>query len=920
MGGGLKMRPADVRSSVTERTLFVGRDQELDLLQAQATAALGGDARMVRLVGPAGIGKSALARVVLDRLDGFRVVAATGEESEAGLTYGVLDQLLAGLAASSTCTTATSPLAAGAELVRRISDAQAFGPLLIWVDDLHWTDLPSQQALLFALRRLDADTVLSMLCVRSNEEHRLSPGLARLADDPRCTEVRLSGLPVADLAQLAGRLSSPLSAVSVQRLHDHTGGNPLWSRALLGELSPDQMGDVTVPLPAPRSFAVVTMDRLGSLGDAGRALVEACAAAGAELTLGALSTAGQVDDPFAALTEAADAGLVVHTRGTPPRVRTAHALVTAAVYDGLSTARRAALHTALSQVSTSEHERLRHEVAASPGHDAGLADRVAAAGREQGIRGAWVTAAGLLQTAAGLTPSGNARSNLLCEAAAAFLTAGDAHHASTVCDQLAALGPTPRTTSLLGWLAIVQGRHQDAETLLLDVTGAIGPADDPLVFGQASRLLGQLYVLLGRADEAVEHVRRAIAASGRRTPDHCASMGLLGLSLATSGQAELAVEELRSLDLGTLSAIQLPWAVGWGAASFFAGDWRAAEQIFAAVISKSHETGSFDYLCSALSLIASAELMRGAWDASVVHAEHAVGVVEDGDLGWAIAAVRAQAVPVYARRGQWDRAEVHASRASSAAGVTGDAMSIAYAGSARAVLEHSRRNYSGVLQAVRPILDLRHRVGIDDPGHLEWPWLYAEALVRLGHVHQAHDVLDGLERAAAAAHRPWACAAASRVRGLVDAARGRPDESLASFTRAARHAAEAGALFELALVHQQHGETLRRLGRRRAATEALDAALAIFSRLGATPFAEATAHELGAGDSARLRGGMAVLPTHLTAQELTVARLVRSGLRNRDIASALFISTKTVEFHLRNVFVKLGVSSRTQLVAQLAGD
>jgi DNA-binding CsgD family transcriptional regulator len=247
-------------------------------------------------------------------------------------------------------------------------------------------------------------------------------------------------------------------------------------------------------------------------------------------------------------------------------------------------------------------------------------------------------------------------------------------------------------------------------------------------------------------------------------------------------------------------------------------------------------------------------------------------------------------------------------------------VSIGYVATAAAVLAHSRGDHAAVLAAVEPVLGLRNRVGIDEPGHLEWPWLYVEALVRLGRVEDAERVLRPLEHAAQDIRRPWPSAAAARVRGLVEATRGRVDAAVGAFESAAALATSAGTPFELGLIHQQHGEVLRRLGRRRAAFVALDQALAIFTQLGATPFVEASHRELAACGFSRPLHDLAARPTGLTPQELTVARLVRAGLRNRDIAAELFISTKTVEFHLRNVFLKLDVSSRTQLVAQLAPD
>ena len=898
---------------------LVGRDGELQRLQSDLARARTGQARIAVVTGEAGVGKSRLCREVAARASGFHVVGAAGEESEVSLGLGVLDELFAGLGAGPASAPGTTPLAAGAALVRALSDAQGERPLLLWVDDLHWVDAPTQQALIFALRRLAADTACALLSVRVGEEHRLLPGLLRLFEEPEVTRVDLTGLGLEATARLADALGRSLPMPALRRIRDHTGGNPLWTTALLREATAEALADPTGALPAPRSFAALTTSRLRGLDVAARSLVEICSVAGVELPLAVAAHAADVADPYPALAAGRHAGLLHEVAGTPPRVRTAHALVTSAVYAGLDPARRAALHRRLAQLVGLEHDRLRHEVAAAPGPDDDLADRLAAQGRERAGRGMWVGAVESFRTAARLRSDADSAWQLNAEAASAALMSGDPLQARDLLELLDDSPSRPRADCLRGWAAMVDGHLPEAEALLRRAVAESSAAGDAAVLAEASSTMAHVLTLLGRSSEGVGYARAALDLVPAASDLADTARATLLMTLATLGRHGEVEELAAGVDAAHLQPHDVTTVIGRGAARVFSGRFRGAVADLGAAIHLAREMGDFHLLCVAHSQLSQAYGRLGEWDAALVHAEQSVRIVRDAELVWAAGAVHAHAAYVYSRRGQWPAATRHVQASVAAAARTGEPMSLCYAHTAAAVLAHSRTDPAGVIEAGQFILQLRHRDGIDEPGNLEWPTLYLESLVGCGRLAEADATLTAYEAAAARGGVLWAISAGARVRGLLEAARSRVDEAVGHLERATALADEAATPFEAALARLDLGTVLTRRGRRGQAAHALTEALATFDGLGAAPFSERARAGLSAlGAVPRLRAPAPA--TRLTPQELAVARLVRQGLSNRDIAAELFLSTKTVEFHLRNAFLKLGVSSRTQLVARLASE
>jgi ATP/maltotriose-dependent transcriptional regulator MalT len=210
-----------------------------------------------------------------------------------------------------------------------------------------------------------------------------------------------------------------------------------------------------------------------------------------------------------------------------------------------------------------------------------------------------------------------------------------------------------------------------------------------------------------------------------------------------------------------------------------------------------------------------------------------------------------------------------------------------------------------------------HGDGVNEPGVWDWPPLLADALVGLGRLQEAEEALTPYEALAAQRQRASALVKAARVRGILEIAMGRPGDAENAFRAGLSHAATISMPFDRALLELAFGAFLRRAGKRRAAVALLSAAQDRLTALDARPFLKRCHRELAAcGLEPGKRSGRNI--GKLTPQEAAVAQLVASGLSNREVAANLVVSVNTVEFHLRNIFTKLGVSSRTQLATRVA--
>jgi DNA-binding CsgD family transcriptional regulator len=931
---------------------FVGRRAELALLRDRLAAAIRNEPAVVQVEGPPGIGKTALVdRFLAEATDITEITAAdpagpaprvlrvSGDESETLLPYGVVEQLArvagpAGAPLTVADDLATpdgvpldDPVTVGTRILRVFDVLGRDGPLILVIDDAHWADLPSLRALIFALRRMVADQLLALVVTRDDAVPLLPGGLRRLVTGHRGTVLRLAGLgedELRDLAALLGVEGAGPTVRAARTLREATGGSPLHARALLEEF-PARRWTGREPLPAPRSFRVLVAERCRGAAPATLALVEAAAVLGSGAELAAAARLGGVADPLAALDEAVKLDLLVPGDvGDRWPVSFPHPLVRAAVHDGLGPARRAALHLAAARLAEAEGDAvgvLRHRVAAAAGPDAALAADLADLARQEAQKHAWPAAAAHLVQAARLDPDRARAQERLLGGVNWMLLTGDIAQAQTFAAEVGAFPPGPLRDSVLGFLARAHGDPMAAEGLLRSawercraVDGQAGVAPEVA----ATIALQNAVHRYGRLDGAgtVEWSRRALSLAGPGTAGHQAARTYLAYGLGYTG----AVEEAYAAVGGAVERPGEP-AFSWlqprsarGLLRLVDDDLDGARDDLGSAAAGAFALGVSSTASYCFAYLARAEYFAGAWDDAVVHAERAAALAAEADLDFTVAMALAVAALVPAARGDHD----------TAAALLRDATrphdyerSIASVGLARARLADADGDAGGVLAALEPLRDLPYRDAVDEPGFWAWHDLYADALVGLLRVEEADTFLVPHERRADERGRTAPIARLARARGRIEAAAGRPEAAEAAFDRALEAMDRVALPFERARVELGAGAFHRRAGRRRRAVDLLESARRGFVALGAQPYRERCDRELAASGlhpadrDERYRAG-------LTSQELVVARLAAAGRSNREVAAELVVSVKTIEFHLRNVFHKLGVTSRRELPGRLA--
>lgn len=903
---------------------FVGRASELAILDAEMQAVQGGRPRVVLVEGEAGIGKSSLLLRFLSRHRDACLLRASGDETEMLLAWGVVDQILAAAGPAGRCRAGVprradaDPLTVGAQLVGLLGDLQAGDRVVVVaVDDLHWSDQLSAQALLFALRRMQADRVLGLVSARPADLSRLGDAWGRFAaGDHRATRLRLGGLSANELAAMARALGAgELSGQAAAQLLDHTGGNSLYCRALLEELGPDDLAQAGHDLPAPRALAGVILARLRALSEPARELVTAAAVLGRRCPLADAAALAGPADPLPALDEAAAAGLVAEDRDAAGAgIAFTHPLVHAAVRDDLGSDQRRRLHRAAAGLAAPAAA-LTHRVAAAVGPDDGLAGDLEEAALEAlGAGRAAQAAAWLEQASAASTDSGQ-RERRLLDALAALLECGDVAGALALWPAAARLGPSARRSALLGHLDLLCGRGSVVEAHLLEAWQAHDSGTEPLVGAAAAGSLVSYLCSTGRVAEAVTWGERAVAASAGDAAASHQAQDLMALSLTLAGRGPEGLACLASLPA---VAAEVPLEltdslVVRGMCRVVTDDLTGAMADLSLSLAR-HQAGvGVGSPGQCLIYLADAEYRLGAWDDALAHSALAVSLAHDADLTWALAFAHGYAALVPAGRGDWQLAGAHVEASLAAARTFGTGTGVTIAARAGAELAMARGDLQGVLSATAPARAIGRPEVL---GVTDWRLLEADALIGLGHLDDAKAALAELQAAIPASGRSSASMAAARLRGNLAVAGGDLALAQESFAAAWQLAGGLPLPFQLALLERDDGRRLRRAGDRQGAVARLRQARDRLTALGAQPYVAACERDLqDCGAEIRPEPGPA--RWNLTASEMAVARLVCTGRSNREVAAELYVSVKAVEFHLGHVFDKVGIRSRKALTSQL---
>jgi DNA-binding CsgD family transcriptional regulator len=887
-----------MRTPVHPLGSLVGRQDEVRHIEELGAAARAGRGGVLVLRGEAGIGKSAL----LDharRTPGFRVIEASGSQFETELPFAALHQLcvpvlghLAELPARHReALQVAFGLTAGAPDLFRVGlatlellvAAASEHPLLCVVDDAQWLDTASSKALAFLARRIAAEPVAIVFAVRMP-----------------CAEGELAELPGVDVgglsdtdarALLTASSHVPLDEQVRDRIMAEARGNPL---ALLelpraGGFAPPETS--SVPTRIERGFRARLIDL-----PADARLLLTLASADPTGDPGLLWPAARRLDIDVDTTSAAATGTGLIEFST--RVRFCHPLARSAVYRAAEADQRRTAHRELAEVTdpvVDPDRRAWHRAQAATGPDDDVADELERSASRARSRGGVVAAAAFLERAAALSLDAVKRTERTLAAVRARLDAGAT---DTAAELLTTVENTPlderqhaRVDLLRGQLAFVRHNDGNGPKFMLRAAQRLSELDPDLARECFLDAL-EMSLLVGRADGVLDLVLAAAKRAAPRSPDILDALVLL----ATDGH-RAAIPLIRTVLDGANGPM---WTRRPALAVMLASEsWdpHTHATIVEWLMKTGRESGSPLVLRLGLAQVAS-------------------GAVLAGDLGRAMAAIAeeeaiADAIggprPMYPRlqlaamRGRREEAFELFEKAEAEARGAGHL--IANVHWAAAVLNNGLADYPAALAAARRATahDDLFLAGFSLPE-------LVEAAVRCGEHDAAAAALESLTERTEASGTATGLGIAAYARGLVTGAEEHYREAL-------EHLGETPLVPYLARAHLLYGEWLRREGRRRDCRPHLRTAHELLSKTGLEAFAQRAADELRAtGEKARSRTEHAY--DQLTMQETHIARLVATGATSNEVAAGLFLSPRTVDAHLRNIFRKLGITSRRQLKDQ----
>jgi DNA-binding CsgD family transcriptional regulator len=911
-----------VRSRVTR---LRGRGDECCLLDGIVADVRGGTGRALVVRGEAGVGKTALLEHLMGAASDLRLIRATGVESEMELAYAGLHQLCAPLLDRAgrlpepqhealkivfglSSGTAPDQFLVGLAVLSLLSEAAEERPLLCVVDDAQWLDHASALTLAFVARRLLAERVALVFAARETDE-----ALAGLPD------LEVGGLREGDAQALLG---SVIRFVIDERVRDRivaeTRGNPLALLELPRGLTATQLAGGFGLLGAQALSGRIEESfqrRLEALPDKTRMLLLIAAAdpvgdplllwrAADRLGIGALAASAEADG----LLEIGE------------QVTFRHPLVRSAVYRMSSAEQRRAAHLALAEVTDRRIDpdrRAWHLAAAASGPDEDVATELERSADRAYSRGGMAAAAAFLRRAVALTDDPARRSERALAAAQASLQAG-AFDAAQQLLAAAEIGPLDelqraRVELLRAEAAYSQSRGGDAPALLLDAARTLEPLDPSLARDtyldawSAALFAGQLATSVG-----LHEVSLAALASPRAGQPRPADLLLDGFAMAfVEGRAAAAPVLARAAAGFAGSDVSVEEVLRWGwlatAAAVMVWDFETCVAVAARDVQLARDSGALAVLVVAVNVLAQAVALSGDFERAESLIAEALAVRD---------ATGAQVAPYGALvlaglHGREPDASTLIDATIAEASASGQGTAVQYARWARSVVFNGLGRYPEALAAAREASD-------DTPELFVSSWALSElieAATRSNEADVAREAVDRLATITAVANNDWSLGLAARARALVSG--GEIAQRL--YLEAIERLSKTRLRPEQARAHLLYGEWLRRENHRVEARAELRLAHEMFVAIGMEAFTERARMELLAtGEKVRRRD--AETRDELTAQERQIAQLARDGLSNPEIGARMFLSPRTVEWHLRKVFTKLGISSRRELAKALPGS
>jgi DNA-binding CsgD family transcriptional regulator/tetratricopeptide (TPR) repeat protein len=899
----------------------MGRRRECAELDALVWAVRTGESRALVVVGEPGIGKTALLDYLIGQASGCRVLRGAGVESEMELAFGGLHQVCAPLLDRAerlphpqrdALRTALG-LAAGSEpdrflvglaVLGLLAEAATERPLVCVIDDAQWLDRASAQALAFAARRLVAESVALVFAAHDVDQ---VPELAGLAD------LRVQGLPEAQArALLDSVLPGRIDERVLDRIVAETRGNPLALLELPKGLSaPELAGDFDLSDTPELLWRIEESfrRRLTALPtDTQRLLLVAAAEPlGDPVLLWRAADRLGIDAEAAA--PAAEAGLM----RIDSRVQFRHPLLRSAVYRAASTDERRYAHEALAEEtdpSADPEHHAWHAAQATAGPSEEVAAELERSAMRSRARGGLAAAGVFLKRAAQLTPDPARRAERRLAAAQVTHQAGGRGAALRLLS-LAEAGPLDelpraRAAALRGQIAFVN-RAGDTASLLWAAAKQFERLDPQLARDTYLEAISAVW-LAGPGTSGVS-LRRLVQAANAVPAAPSRPVDLLLAGLATrlndgyAAGAPLLKRALRALRGPNRPGEEaLPWLPLATATASHVWDDETWHALATRHVQLARDVGAFAMLAHALNMAIVMHAAVGNLAMAAALADEKEALTEATGLP-----VLSCGTPMLAAwQGREAEAESIFKTIDHEAFRRGEGRGGPIVQRARALLYNGLGRYEDALAAAQPASELPPEFGAT-------PWAVRveliEAASRAGRPDLAAGALQELAEPARTTGTDWALGIQARCRALCT----EDDETAqAAFREAIERLGRTRMRSELARAHLLYGEWLRRQNHRVEGRQQLRTAHEMFSDMGAEAFAQRTARELAiSGETARKRNFDA--PDELTAQEAQIVGLVRQGLSNPEIGARLFISRRTVEWHLRNIFNKLNVTSRRQL-------
>jgi DNA-binding CsgD family transcriptional regulator len=905
----------------------VGRSAELATIAAFCSAVDSWPAGLL-LDGEAGIGKTTLWLTALQeaRTNGYHVLSARAWQAESVLAYGAVADLLSGidpallsalpdvqrvavdrvLFRGSGVGPDTDQHVAAAALLSAIAALAAQAPVVVGIDDLQWLDSSSRAVIAFVARRLRGRVALIATERTTSESAGTVPWL-HLPRPEALTTVRMRPLSLGGLHQLvSSRLGRSLPRPTMVRLADVSGGNPFYALEMARGL------DTGTDLPG--TLADVVRLRLADLDEETRdALLAAASTADPTVDLLARATGTTADQMLVQLEEAESRGIVDIVGN---RVRYTHPLLARGVYADAKPARRRRIHRALADVVEHLELKARHLALASSRHDPEILQALDAAADAARARGAPATAAELLDMAIKL--GGDAPIRRL-RSAEHHLRAGDADQALAVLEPaIDKLRPGMVRALALNLLAGIwvyrRGFTAAAEVLVKAVHDA---EDTPPVLAQTLLLLSFAQANSGNYGEALRNAEKSVEYAeelgiGVLTSQALADQQLLS-ALTGNGFDESVLR--RALELADPDVdVPIPFRASSAAAQLlsWAGRPDEAYEHIEALWRRCTDTGAdsdmlFISVWGTLINVWRGDFVKGAEtaDIAMVCAEQM-----GGDHGLVIALTVRGLLSAYTGRVEQARADAHA--AIEAAERFEAPLLADWPMTTLGFLAVSLGDPEQALKDLQPLISGFDQLLCTEIIKAAFVPDVVEAMVALGRQRDAEPMVEALERDGARLDRPWMLAIGGRCRAMVLGADGDVEAAERVALSAMKQHDRLAMPFERARTQLLLGQLQRRRRQKRTAATTLGDALAAFEALGAPLWVERARVEL-----ARTNVG-ANRTVDLTPAEQRVAELAASGMSNRDIAAKLFISVKTVEANLTQIYRKLGVRSRAALGRSLA--